>query len=160
MRARRGRGQGTSDTYPPATQGYACLEHGGTLPATLWALAVGAVVMAPFLGQLSTSLLAGRDSQKELREQYSSDSSIEFAIWKLQNDQTYRDSVDVAPGTPITVAPAVTVNGITTTTSSTAIPIGTWTAMSAARDWIAATRAVGSRTISNTTRLMRGRPPQ
>jgi len=44
-----------------------CREEGGTLPATLWALAVGAVVMAPFLGQLSTSLLAGRESQEELR---------------------------------------------------------------------------------------------
>ncbi|HEX9893426.1 MAG TPA: hypothetical protein VGA78_05860, partial [Gemmatimonadales bacterium] len=85
-----------------------CRDEGGTLPATLWTLAVGAVVMAPFLGQLSTSLLAGRESQEELLEQYSADASVEFAIWKLQNDQSYRDSVDVAPGTPIAVAPAVT----------------------------------------------------
>jgi outer membrane protein assembly factor BamB len=101
-------------------------DAGGTLPATLWALAVGALVMAPFLGQLSTSLLAGREAQQGLLEQYSADASLEFAIWKLQHDQSYRDSVDVVPGTPITISPAATVNGITTSTTATAIPIGIW----------------------------------
>ena len=103
-------------------------EIGGTLPASLWALAVGALVMAPFLAQLSTSLLAGREARRELREQYASDAGVEFAIWKLTNDAAFRSSVDLSAGTPVSLSPAPTVNQLATTITVEAVPIGVWTA--------------------------------
>ena len=123
-------GPSTDRMSPPALNAKARREErGATLPAALWALAVGALVMAPFLGHLSTSLLGGKNAHAELLEQYSADASIEFAIWKLLNDQTYRNSVDVNPGTPVSIAPPVTVNGITSSTSAEANTIGIWNDM-------------------------------
>ncbi len=104
-------------------------QRGGTLPASLWALAIGALVMGPFLAHLGTSLQAGTAAQGDLLKQYSADGSIEFVTWKLLYDQTYRNSVDQKGGKKVNVNPDITVNGITTRTSAAAIWIGTWTHM-------------------------------
>jgi len=104
-------------------------EAGGTLPASLWALAVGALVMAPFLAYLSTSLLAGSGGRETSMERYAAEAGVEYGIWNLLNDTAFRLQVDVDPGTPYTPGPAITVNGLSPTMSAQAIPIGIWTSM-------------------------------
>ena len=104
-------------------------EAGGTLPASLWTLAVGALVMAPFLSYLSTSLLAGTDAGETTLERYAAEAGVEYGIWNLLNDSAFRLQVDLAPGTPYTPGPAITVNGLSPTMSAEAIPVGIWTAM-------------------------------
>ncbi len=93
-------------------------EEGGTLPATLWALAIGGLLVAPFLAYVSSSMLAGRQAQDDAREQYAANAGVEFGIWELLNDGTFRAQVDAAAGTPVDVDPPVTANQITTTTNA------------------------------------------
>jgi hypothetical protein len=93
-------------------------EDGGTLPATLWALAIGGLLVAPFLAYVSSSMLAGRQAQDDAREQYAANAGVEFGIWALLNDATYRSQVDAAAGTPVDVSPPVTANQITTDTNA------------------------------------------
>jgi len=104
-------------------------EAGGTLPATLWALAIGGLLVAPFLAYVSTSLLASRDAHGAARKEYAANAGVEYSIWHLLYDAAYRLQVDLAPGTPYTPGPAITVNGLSPTMSAQAIPIGIWTAM-------------------------------
>jgi len=99
-------------------------ESGRTLPAVLWVLAIGALLMSPFLAHVSTSLLAGKDVEREQREQYAADSGVEFGIWKLVNDSTFRAQVDASPGTPVAVDPPITVNQLTTNITATALSSG------------------------------------
>lgn len=93
-------------------------EEGGTLPATLWALAIGGLLVAPFLAYVSSSMLAGRQAQDDAREQYAANAGVEFGIWELLNDTTFRAQVDAAAGTPVDVDPPVTANQITTATNA------------------------------------------
>jgi hypothetical protein len=99
-------------------------ESGQTLPAVLWVLAIGALLMSPFLTHVSTSLLAGKDLEGEQREQYAADSGVEFGVWKLLNDATFRSQVDASPGTPVAVDPSITVNQLTTNITATALSSG------------------------------------
>ena len=92
-------------------------ESGGSLPAVLVALAVGVVLLSPFLAHVSSRMLAIRDLEGTLGSQYASDSGIEFGIWNLLHNSAFKATVDAAPLTPITLTPAVTLNGTTVTTT-------------------------------------------
>jgi hypothetical protein len=112
-------------------------EEGGTLPATLWALGIGGLLVVPFLAYVSSSMLAGRQAQDDVREQYAANAGVEFGIWKLINDTAFRDQVDAAAGSPVDVDPPVTANQITTNTN--AILLGY-----SSPGWVAVADAPGS----------------
>ncbi len=60
-------------------------EKGQVLPLALLALAVGSLVIAPFLGHASSSLTSSRIYGQAIVEQYSCDAGVEHGIWHLQN---------------------------------------------------------------------------
>ncbi|MEJ2561793.1 MAG: hypothetical protein P8Z42_03800 [Anaerolineales bacterium] len=103
-------------------------EAGKTLPAALWVLAIGAILMGPFLSNVSTSLIAGLDLGGDQREQYAADAGVEFAIWKLLHDSAYRSSVDASPGSPVAL-PAIAVNQLLVDIGAETIASGGWTVM-------------------------------
>ncbi len=108
-------------------------ESGKTLPAALWVLAIGAILMGPFLSHVSTSLIAGLDLQDDQRAQYAADAGVEFGIWKLLHDSSYRTSVDASPGSPVALPP-IAVNQFVTNTSAESISSGGWSVMANAPD--------------------------
>ena len=60
-------------------------EKGQALPLALIAMVVGALVIAPFLGNASSNLIGSRIYEQGMAELYSCDSGIEYAIWSLQS---------------------------------------------------------------------------
>jgi hypothetical protein len=71
---------GLKSGRPPAGQ------KGQALPIVLAALALGIMVVAPFLSHASANLISSRNYQEMLYEQYSADAGIEQAIWRLTED--------------------------------------------------------------------------
>ncbi|MCJ7619679.1 MAG: hypothetical protein MUP64_05625, partial [Anaerolineae bacterium] len=106
-------------------------DEGRSLPFALITAAVGALLVGSLLTQLSTRLLGSRAAQARMTREYSSDAGVEFGIWKLVNDPAFRSQVDATPGSPVPVAPPVTVNGFTTSIAVTALSsVSGWTSMS------------------------------
>lgn len=67
-------------------------QSGQALPLALVALAIGAVLVAPFLTHVSASLLASRRTDAAIADQYSADAGIEWGLWRLKNDPTLTTS--------------------------------------------------------------------
>jgi len=63
-------------------------EKGRTLAWTLLVLALGTLLLPPFLTHASTNLMACRAIEESLKEQYAADSGVEYALWHLQNGMT------------------------------------------------------------------------
>ncbi|MBA7660585.1 hypothetical protein ES703_68588 [subsurface metagenome] len=61
-------------------------EKGQTFPLALIALAVGSLVISPFLGHASSMLTGSRIYGQAITEQYSCDAGIEWALWKLKRN--------------------------------------------------------------------------
>jgi len=59
---------------------------GRSLPLALLALTVGTLVIAPFLGHASASLIASRTYGQAITEQYSCDTGIEWTLWRLKGN--------------------------------------------------------------------------
>ena len=59
-------------------------EKGQTFPLALVVLAVGSLVISPFLGHASSMLTGSRIYGQAITEQYSCDAGIEWALWKLK----------------------------------------------------------------------------
>lgn len=109
-------------------------EAGGSLPPVLIAIAVGAILLSPFLAHVSSRMLATRAARSSADEQYAADSGIEFAVWHLDNDSTYRAAVNEGTDSPL----SVTSNGITAGVESTALPLGAWTELADTLDTVGA----------------------
>lgn len=62
-------------------------QKGQALPLAIMALALGTLVITPFLGHASSSLTGSRLYEQGITELYSCDSGIEYAIWSLQNGE-------------------------------------------------------------------------
>lgn len=85
-------------------------ERGRILAWTLVVLGIGALLIPPLLARVSTSLIACRTIEEDLKEQYAADSGVEYALWQLQNGITTgqssytlnRKTVDVTWGQYIT----------------------------------------------------------
>jgi len=58
-------------------------EAGGSLAPVLIALAVGVLLLSPFLANVSTRMLAARSAEHSLRALYAADSGVEYGLWKL-----------------------------------------------------------------------------
>ena len=63
-------------------------EKGQTFTLALIALALGSLVIAPFLGHASGMLTGSRIYGQAITEQYSADAGVEYAIWNLQSGES------------------------------------------------------------------------
>jgi hypothetical protein len=101
-------------------------ESGRSLPAALITLAVGSMLLTPFLSFVSTRSLGTRAATETFNEQYASDAGVEFGIWSLLNNSAFRTQVDINAGIPQPLAFPGPINGYTPTLSVTGLPIGSW----------------------------------
>lgn len=102
------------------------LESGGSLPAALITLAVGSMLLTPFLSFVSTRSLGTRAAGETFHEQYAADAGVEYGIWSLLNDLEFRIQVDSSIGTAQPLPFLIPINGYTPSISVTGIPIGKW----------------------------------
>lgn len=58
-------------------------EKGQALPAVLILLVLGGLTIAPLLTHMTTGLSSTRIHDEKMFEQYSDDSAIEHAMWRL-----------------------------------------------------------------------------
>ena len=63
-------------------------QSGQALPLALVALAVGTVLVTPFLTNVSVNLLASRQTDEAIADYYSADAGIEWGLWRLKSDPT------------------------------------------------------------------------
>ncbi len=84
-------------------------EAGEALPLALVALAVGAVLVTPFLTHVSVSLLASRSADEAIADYYSTDAGVEWGLWRLKGDPTLTTETSYDE-TPLQPTPAA-VNG-------------------------------------------------
>lgn len=82
-------------------------EKGQALTLVLAAMAIGTLLIAPFLTQANTTLLSSRDYAQAIIRQYSADAGVEHAIWRLNYEPGFADSL--TPANPTTNYP-ITVN--------------------------------------------------
>lgn len=77
-------------------------EKGQALPLALLALAAGALMVTPFLGHTSTTLIGTRLYGQAIIEQYSADAGIEWALWRLGGNPvlTTNTTYDATPLEP------------------------------------------------------------
>ncbi len=92
-------------------------QKGQALPLVLAALAIGTLVITPFLNHASSNLIGSRIYGQAITEQYSGDAGVEHAIWRLTNDGL----ADELPssGNSQSYQLGETVNGITPSISVT-----------------------------------------
>lgn len=102
-------------------------EQGRSLPAALIALAVGSLLLSPFLSFVSSRSLGTTAAAETFQEQYAADAGVEYAIWKLLNDAAFRNQVDNndPEDPPIRTFPK-TINGFNPEVEVTALPFGSW----------------------------------
>jgi len=101
-------------------------ESGRSLPAALITLAVGSLLLTPFLSFVSSRSLGTRAAEGAFSEQYAADAGIEFGIWSLLNDSAFRNQVDINAGVAQPLAFPGPINGYTPSISVTGLPIGSW----------------------------------
>jgi len=101
-------------------------EWGGSLPAALITLAVGSILLTPFLSFVSSRSLGTRAAEETFNEQYAADAGVEFGIWSLLNNSTFRDQVDDIVGTPQSLTFPSLINGSTPVLTVTGVTIGNW----------------------------------
>jgi len=79
------------------------------LPLALAALALGSLLVTPFLVNASANLLASRKIDSSIRDYYSADAGVEWALWRLTTDPTLttNTSYDEAPLQPTPPPPAI-----------------------------------------------------
>jgi hypothetical protein len=90
------------DTSPPDLRS----ESGQALVLALAALAVGALLVTPFLTHASVNVLASRRADEAMNDAYAADAGIEWGLWRLKNDPllTASTSYVEAPLQPTPVA--------------------------------------------------------
>ena len=82
-------------------------EKGQALPLVLAAVAMGTLLVVPFLTQASTTLLTSRDYGQVISRQYSADAGVEHAIWRLKHEPGFAGSL--TPANPTVIYP-ITIN--------------------------------------------------
>ena len=86
-------------------------EKGQALPLAMFVLAFGTLVISPFLGHASSSLVGSRIYEQAITERYSCDAGIEYAIWSLQSGNLDVEECDTA------TLPEFTINNTTVNVS-------------------------------------------
>ena len=85
-------------------------EEGQALPLALIAFAIGAVLITPFLTNVSVNVIASRQTEEMIADRYSADAGIEWGLWRLQNDPALTTSPTYTE-TPLQPTPAAIING-------------------------------------------------
>jgi hypothetical protein len=85
-------------------------EEGQALPLALIAFAIGAVLITPFLTNVSVNVIASRHTDEMIADRYSADAGIEWGLWRLQNDPTLTTSPTYTV-IPLQPTPAAIING-------------------------------------------------
>jgi hypothetical protein len=93
-------------------------QSGQALPLAIMALAIGALMVAPFLGHAGTDLLSSRVYGEAIAQQSACDAGIEHAIWSLTKGDLAEQFTQ--PGDEVTYQLDETVNGLTTSVTVTA----------------------------------------
>jgi hypothetical protein len=93
-------------------------EKGQALPLAIMALAIGALVIAPFLGNAGSSLIGSRIYGQTITEQSAGDAGVEHAIWSLTRGTLAEQFTQ--PGDQVTYQLPETINGITVSVTVTA----------------------------------------
>ncbi|MFC1917969.1 hypothetical protein ACFLXH_04875 [Chloroflexota bacterium] len=86
-------------------------EKGQALPLVLIALAIGTMVVTPFLSHAGTGIIASRLYGQAIDEQYADDSGVEHGIWRLMDDNLI-DSL-TSLGDSVSYNLSESVNGVT-----------------------------------------------
>lgn len=86
-------------------------EKGYALPIVMIVILVGALVVPPFLGHTSSSLIASRVYGQEINAEYAADAGIEQAIWNLVDGGIAGSLSD--PGDAVSYNLPVAVNDLT-----------------------------------------------
>ncbi|MBM3156621.1 MAG: hypothetical protein FJ004_04985 [Chloroflexi bacterium] len=127
-------------------------ERGQVLALALAALAVGALLIAPFLNTVSVHSIANRAYRSSTMEQYASDAGVEDAIWALTSGTlasrlTYPGAaVSHTVSEPINgILPAVTVTRDMVPIASDDFESGGW---SGGSGWLAAWSYTGDASIT------------
>ena len=94
-------------------------EKGQALPLALLALAIGVLVIAPFLGHAGSTLTGSRIYGQAIGELYSCDTGVEHAIWNLTNGGLAEQLP--SPGDEITYQLSETINDIAPSITVTAM---------------------------------------
>jgi hypothetical protein len=97
-------------------------QDGQALPLAITALAIGALLVAPFLGYAGTDLLGSRVYGEAIAQQSAGDAGIEHAIWSLTKGDLAEHFTQ--PGDELTYQLGETINGLTTSVTVTANAIG------------------------------------
>ena len=97
-------------------------EKGQALPLAILALAIGMLLIAPFLGHASASLIGSRIYGEAIAHQNACDAGVEHAIWSLTRGGLAEQLPD--PGDEITYQLGETLNGVSTTVTVTANATG------------------------------------
>jgi len=94
----------------------AAAEHGQALPIVLAILVIGSLVIGPFLNYAGTNLIASRNYQQIINENYAAEAGVEQAIWQLDYDNLAGDIPDpgdhtsyVLPDSVNNLYPSITV---------------------------------------------------
>jgi hypothetical protein len=109
-------------------------SQGNSLPVVLITLAVGSILLTGFLSFVSSRAKGTETSTEIFNEGYAADAGIEFGIWSLLYNSTFRSQVDTNAGIPQALTFPGTINGSTPTISVTGIPLGRWFIRTSA-DW-------------------------
>ena len=108
-------------------------SRGQVLPLTLVALALGTLLVSPFLVNASANLLAGRSIDVVVKETYSADAGIEWGLWHLKSNPVLTTSTDYTE-TPLQPTPAA-INGSTFPTTDIRYVQGAGMSNSIAPTW-------------------------
>lgn len=102
-------------------------QRGTSLPLALVVLAVGVLLVGPFLGYLATSYRSTLAVEETLYKEYANDAGVEYAMWKLE-DPAFRQDLVSSWGTPREITMTQSVNGITPTLEAVFVDsIADWT---------------------------------
>jgi hypothetical protein len=97
-------------------------QSGQALPLAIMALAIGSLLVAPFLGYASTDLIGSRFYSQAIAQQSACDAGIEHAIWSLSKGDLSEQFTQ--PGDIVTYQLGETINGLTTSITVTANTTG------------------------------------
>ena len=127
-------------------------EKGQALPLALAALAVGVLLITPFLESVSVHSIASRTYTSSMLQLYSSDAGVEDAIWGLTNGSLADELT--APGDTVShsvseavndISPSISITRDEVTVASDGFESGGW---SGGSGWLDAWTDIGDATIT------------
>lgn len=102
-------------------------ERGDVLITALIVMGVGVLLVMPVLHFVSTRQNETRRIETTMGGQYAQDAGIEYAIWKIETDDAFREMLNDNPGTVYTLPMAEAVNQITPTIQVVRLQPELWT---------------------------------